>query len=225
MRIHKALVFGSALACAAVVLAAQVGRVTMNGKVVSTSVKTINGTAYVKLSDVAKAFGMTVTKNGDAYDLVAGGGGSELFGVQGKMGTEFFTGKWRFLAKDEQAVDSYTPRFAADKTPITPPSDDSQLVVVTCRLKNGTQVKQELYFYKDLAGNTALTDMDEHSYAPLYIDARNTQMTADDILPGAAKDFAVVFSVPKGIKVKDMVFTVSSPATTDTTDIRVSLNP
>jgi hypothetical protein len=225
MRVQKTLVFGGALACAAVVLAAQVSQVTMNGKVVSTSVKTINGTAYVKLSDVAKAFGMTVSKHGGSYELVASGGGDELFGVQGKMGTEFFTGKWRFLAKDMQVVDSYTPRFLADKSPITPFAPDSELVVVTCRLKNGTKEKKEIYFYKDLAGNTALTDMDEHGYSPVSIDALNTQGTADFILPGAAKDFAVVFSVPKGIKVKDMVFTVSSPAEVDKTDIRVSLNP
>jgi hypothetical protein len=41
----------------------------MNGKVASTSVRVIDGAAYVRVSDVAKSMGMVVVKNGSGYEI------------------------------------------------------------------------------------------------------------------------------------------------------------
>ena len=43
--------------------------------------------------------------------------------------------------------------------------------------------------------NTALTDMEEHSFKVKWLDVRGG--VADTLLPGVAKDFALVFSIPR----------------------------
>src|SRR5215211_7802906 len=81
----------------------------MNGKVASTNVRTIDGSAYVKLADVAKALGMVVVKRGDGYEIKKAGGANPIQGVlQGKIGDVLFDGKWRFQALEVQQPESYT---------------------------------------------------------------------------------------------------------------------
>ena len=41
----------------------------LNGKTVSTDVRTLDGDAYVKLSDVAKALGMVLVKGPGVYEI------------------------------------------------------------------------------------------------------------------------------------------------------------
>ena len=75
--------------------------------------------------------------------------------------------------------------------------------------------------------NSALTDDQGQSYAPLAFD-KHTDSTDEgpNMLPGSQTAFAVVFSVPKGTKLKDLVFSLQN-AYEDTpdggTDVRISL--
>jgi hypothetical protein len=198
---------------------AQSGRVLMNGQVLSSSVKTINGTAYVKLSDVAKAFNMTVVKKGADFELVKAGGANQLQGTTGKLGQEIFTGKWRFVAKSLTRAQSYAPIYSVFKDDAPTAEDGQELIVIPCRLKNGMTKKENMYMQ---GGNTSITDMDEHAYPMRYLDARDH--TAQELLPGSACDFVMVFSVPKDTVLKDFIYTIQPvDGSLGTVDLRISL--
>lgn len=215
--VATSLVLGAAFALAA---AYQAINVTMNGKVVTTSGRMINGSLYVKLADVAKAMDMQVVPKGGSYELVQAGGANMLQGTKGKLGEELFTGKWRFLVKGVQRVDKYMLKYADSKFEHTA-DEGTDLVVVDCRFKNG--VKENVYMYFNGLGKTSLTDMNEQVYKPLWMDSAGG--VALDMLPGSAKDFAIVFKVPEGAELKDLVYTVE-PVSADKygiTDLRISL--
>ena len=65
---------------------------------------------------------------------------------------------------------------------------------------------------------TALTDDQGNSYSPLDVDVRGGA-----IVPGGAKTFNVVFSVPKSAKVSQLIFTLYSYSDTKTTNVRVNV--
>ena len=209
--------------CAAWALQAHL-KLTMNNSLVSTDVRVIDGSAWVKVADVAKALDMVVVKKDDGYELIRAGGANQINGLKGRVGDIIFTGKWLFTVKSVEKVDEYIQKYDPDKNTISPKGADDTLVVVTFRVKNGTKVKQELFFWMSLSENTALTDDAEHSYPPLAYDSRNSDITGDMLLPGAAKDWAVVFSVPKDARLKDLIYTISAKDI-DNTDMRISLKP
>jgi len=198
--------------------AIQTVRVTVNGKPVSG--RMIDGSVYVKLADVAKALDQTVVKNGSAYEMVPAGGANMLQGTKGKLGEELFTGKWKFLVKNVERADSYMLKHADSKFEMT--ADAGQdLVIVHCRFKNA--VKESVYMYFNGMQNTALTDMDMQVYKTAWLDVGGG--VASTLLPGAAKDFALVFKVPEGAELKDFVYTVEPVDSSKwgMTDLRIAL--
>lgn len=62
--------------CAAPALAGDT--LVMNGKIASTDVRTVGGSTYVKLSDVAKALGMVLVKRPGGYELTKAGGADQV---------------------------------------------------------------------------------------------------------------------------------------------------
>lgn len=204
---------------AATVWAAQATKVTMNGKTVSG--RTIDGSVYVKLSDVASAFDLQVAKSNGGYALVQAGGADQLNGIKGKVGTEIFTGKWKFLVKDVQRVPSYMLKYANTKFEMNA-DDGGDLVIVNCRFKNG--LKESVYMYFNGMADTALTDTEEHGYKVKWMDVGGN--VADTILPGAAKDFAMVFGVPKEAKLKDLIYSIEPVDIKKygLTNLRIALN-
>lgn len=246
MRVRFGL--GQTTACVMLLLAmstsahAQGPKLVVNGNTVSTGVKSINGKVYVPLADVAKAFGLTVAKQPGGYALVEAGGANEIADAhRGKMGETIFTGQFRFLVTGIDKVDSYTPKNIADVV-VTPTAGNS-LFVVHCRIKNGTREKQELVFSTDdMFGNvdTALTDDQEHTYAPynfeggkvdgydVHID--ETAPNGSYVLPGAAIDFTIIFNAPSDTHPKDLIFSIlkyaeRDKAKTKSVDVRVSVSP
>jgi hypothetical protein len=207
-----------AVVLTAVVWAAQTVSVNMNGR--PSSGRMINGAVYVKLADVAAAFDMQVAGKGSAYSLVKPGGANQLQGVNGKLGQELFTGKWKFLVKDVQRVDKYMLKYSDSKFELTA-EPGMDLVIVNCRFKNG--VRESAYIYFNGMGNTALTDMEEHAYKIKWGDIGGG--VADTLLPGSAKDFALVFAVPEGAELKDLVYTIEPVDVKKfgITDLRISL--
>lgn len=202
---------------AALALAFQGVRVTMNGK--PATGRMIDGSVYVKLADVAKAFDQTVVSRNGVYSVVPAGGANMLQGTKGKLGQELNTGKWKFLVKGVQRVDSYMLKYADSKFEFT--ADPGQdLVVVECRFKNAVQESVNMYF--NGLQNTSLTDMAEQSYKPKWMDVGGG--VASMMLPGSAKDFAIVFSVPESAEVKDLVYTVEPVSSKyGMVDLRISL--
>jgi len=182
----------------------------INGQVASSDVRVINGKAYVPVSDVAKAFGLSVSKTGGGYELSKEGGAGQLEAKgNGKIGQEIFSGKWRFQVLDFKRSDSYTETRTKSKSAHQADSGQ-EFVIVNCRVKNGTKVKDELVFSKDWEGtNTSLTDGNEQAYPAFAFDVREDEIApvGCNFLPGSAIDFSIVFQVPKGTDVKDVIFT------------------
>jgi hypothetical protein len=216
----------------------------VNGSVASHDIRMIGGRPYAPLADIARAYDQTLVKKPGGYELTPAGGAGQI-GDQhsGKIGDELFTGEFRFKVLQVREVSQYTTHYSQDQQTVTPAGANDTLFVVDCRIKNGTKQRQELVSStNDLFGNpnTALADDQEHSYRPLSLSsgafngydvhADETAPTGTYLLPGAAIDFALVFSVPKGTHPKDLVYSIlkygdRSEAKQKAVDVRVSLAP
>lgn len=203
-------------------------RLVMDGRVISTNVRMFNASAYIKVSDMAKALDMTAFKQGNTYRLRRVGGSHPIRGAAGKMNANIFNGAWLLNVASARQVTAYSQRYGEYKERFTPRETGDILVVVTCRLKNGTNQTQDVSFDKDSSGNTALTDDQEHGYLPLAYDSRNSGYGSARMLPGSAHDFVVIFSVPEGAHLKDLIYTIVSSSEdyskqNKSLDFRVSL--
>ncbi len=66
--------------------------------------------------------------------------------------------------------------------------------------------------------------MNGSSYAPIGYDFTGAPTQTEWLLPGAQLTFPVLFSVPEGTKLKDLVFTLKNNQGDEKgTDVRVSL--
>ena len=211
----------------------------MNGKVVSTSVRTVGGSPYVKLSDIAKALSMVVSKRPGGYEITKSGGTNQVQGLQGKIGDLLFDGRWRFQVLSVAQPDTYTMKTPGDepssypadtvnfdrKTQLVSPKSGYKLVVIQCRMINGQKNKQTFWLAaKD--GNNALADQQGESYAPIGYDLEGAPIQSKPLLPGAKTDFPILFSVPQNIEMKDLVFTLrNNDFSQKGNDVRVSLTP
>jgi len=199
--------------------------VVMDGRSISTDVQILNGHPFVALDDVAQAWDMSVVKSGTTYRLVRAGGANQLTGVTGKLATTILSGAWSLKVISVQQVASYAPRYGPDKDPVSLQQVGDVLFIVTCRLKNGMKETQDVYFARDSAGNTSLTDDQSHGYSPVAYDTRNSDYSTTKMLPGSAHDFALVFSVPRDTRIKDLIYTANASGLEAGTDFRVSLQP
>jgi len=230
-RIAAALVGVVVLACACWAAQAKI-KLIINGQTASTDVRVINGKAYAPIGDVAKALNMTVAKSGGAYKMDTAGGASQVSGSQqGKIGSEVFTGKWRFQVVSVETTDEYVERYYQAKRTIKPSGRGQRLVIVNCRIKNGMKKAKNPVLTERLPGNTGLACEDGQSYPPMDYDARQeadkTQSyAAASLIPGAGADFALVFNVPEDAKPKALVFSAMG-YTEDVgghgTDVRIEL--
>lgn len=228
-------VLGLGLAAAFAIQATQ--KLIVNGTTASTDVRVIGGKAYVPLADVAKALDYTVQKNAGGYELIKAGGATQIANKNvGKIGEEIFTGKWRFTVLGVQRVAEAVPEYLADEKWTRRTADKGMdIVVLKCRIKNGTAAKDTIVMDKWKGNNTTLTDEEENSYEPTQYgyDAKMSEHFPEGatFLPGAAINFNIRFEVPKKSKLKDLVFTVirygerSESSPNLRTDIRVHLNP
>lgn len=101
---------------------------------------------------------------------------------------------------------SYEPVYA-DKRRI-PAEANEELVVAPCRIKNGTNKKDELVFGKWENNHTSLTDANEQAYEPALYDVKESQRfpVGASFLPGSAINFVLVFKVPKGAEPQHLIF-------------------
>ena len=219
--------------------------VYVNGTMASSRVKVINGTAYVPLADMAKAYSVQVNKRSDGdFDLGAAGGAYQVGKYQGKIGQEVFTGQYKFSVVSVEEVKSYTTKYRASQETLATENPGQKIVVVACRIKNGTPTTQKLLM--TVGGNygspnTALTTADEQSFPPSTWHGSSEagiDVHEDDrapvgaiILPGAARLVNLLFMIPTDAKPKDLVFSLTpydEYAKGDKkkfTDVRIALNP
>lgn len=244
---NKYLVGGFAAVTAATAVFAVSGgtSVYVNGTLASSRVRTISGTAYVPLADVAKAYGGQVSKRPDGdYELGAAGGAYQVGKYTGKIGQEVFTGKFRFSVTKVEETKSYTTKYKARQETLDTENPSQKIVVVSCRIKNGLPTTQKLLM--TVGGNygspnTALATDDEQSYPPSSWHGSSEagiDVHEDDhapmgavILPGAARVVNLLFLVPTDAKPKDLIFSLtpydqySAGDKKQFTDVRISLTP
>jgi hypothetical protein len=238
----KQRVLGAALVptvcLATAALAQSAMRLMVNGKTASTGIQIIGGSPYVPLSDMARAMnGTAVKRKGGGYEIVMGGvdttapqaagGANEVRGTSGRIGQVLFNGKWRFAVLSVARAATYDSQFLADKQTFTPAGDTEELVVVRCRLKNGQKTAQKAMLSPIHPHNIALADDQGQSYAPKDFDKRGGDTdTGPSLLPGAQTEFAILFSVPRGTSLKDLVFSLQTAYDdypNGGTDVRISL--
>ena len=213
-------------------------KLILNGKTASTNVRVVNGTPYVSLADVARALGMIVVKRGDGYEITRSGGANQVEGVtQGKIGDVLFDGKWRFQVLRVETPDSYTLKTQAEAydyaglttfdrpNRVLRPSKGYTLIVLQCRATNAVKEKRTLWTaVSDERIRTALADGEGSSHAPVLYDFEGGPIQSKWLIPGAALNFGLVFSVPQGTRPKDLLFTLKNNQTDEKgNDVRVSL--
>jgi len=209
------------VACAA--LAVQAGtKVTMDGSVISSDVRMVNGRPYVPLSDLAKAIDRAVVRKGTGYALTQVGGGSGGTPIAMIAGNSL-SRSWRFTVASVDMVGAYTPSFGADKTPIAPQEAGDVLAVIGCRLTNGAKAMRVPSFDKSSSGNTAVMDNRKRAYVPLAYDLRTNGDTVASMPPGSQQDFAVIFSVPSDAGLDHLTYSVGGSAMDTSTDYQVAL--
>lgn len=207
----------------------------LNGQVASTDLRIIDGRSYVPVADVAKALDFTIQKREDGYELVKSGGAGQIAnGNKGKLGDEIFTGQWRFKVQSIDHAKHYDVKYSTYSYQRSFDAKDGfEYVVLNCQVKNGRTEKDELVFGKWEGSNTALTDATEQAYEPAFVDVKETEGAPVGVsfIPGSAINFVLVFEVPAGTKVKDLIFTAiryqyrakSEQDKVKPTDIRVSV--
>ena len=243
LRTTIALFATAALVTAAGALGQATLRLIIAGKTASTDIRIINGRPYVPLADMAKAMnGAAVKHKGGGYEITLGsvdtttpqagaaaGGANEVRGTRGKIGQVLFNGKWRFSVLSIERAASYDSQFLPEKRNFTPNGDTEELVIVRCRMKNGQKATQAPMLSPIHPRHTALTNNQEESFAPIDYDKRGSHTDeGPTMLPGSQTEFAILFSVPKGTMLKDLVFSVENvyeESPDGGTDVRISLAP
>lgn len=176
--------------------------ITMGEKSVQTDVVMKNGKVYVPLSDMAKLLDMQVNKLATGYSLDPVGGAGQVNGLVGKIGDKLNLGYGTYEFKEMYRGKKYIKKF-------DPGTVDGRegydVVAIQIRFKNATKSKVTIDPFGD--ENTAITDTDEHSFQQFTGLACDLPNRGPQVLPGAACDFALVFEVPEGATLKDLVYT------------------
>lgn len=212
-------------------------KLVMNGNIASTSVRVMNGKAYVPLTDVAAALNMTVVPIDGGYEIKTAGGANPIKGLQGKVGDVLFDGKWRFQVLEVKKVDSYTSKFdpTADYAIYNPvaelndktfaPKNGRELIAIKCRVTNGRNKGTHALWVANSDTRTAIADLDGESFPPIAYDMDTSEpFNSKQLVPGAKTDFTVLFAVPEDTKLKDLIYTLRTIDNNDKgNDARVSL--
>jgi hypothetical protein len=210
-------------------------KLILNGKITSADVRTMNGSAYVRLSDVATALGMVVVKRSDGYELTKAGGANQVEGLNGKVGDTLFDGRWRFTVMGAETTNAYALKSTGEPYAYNQPVDfnsatrtltpkpGNTLIVVRCRIANGQKSTQTLWLAQRDT-HTALADDQGESYPPAAHDVDGAPIQTKPLLPGAKLEFPVIFVVPQGKKLQDLVFTLkNNDSAQKGNDVRVVL--
>ena len=193
----------------------------IDGAMASQRVFQHDGMACVPIADVAKALNQTVVPKADGYAINATGVGTAVGDRIGKIGEKLSNGEYDITVVKAMRIDKYVFQFDKDDT--KPSGDSDDLVVVTLRMKS--ERKESSWLPLKGGDNTAVTDIDEHSYTPKTFGGLDAHNSGPTLLPGSAVDFGLIFSVPKTEKLGDFVYQISgsgNPRHKNTT-FRISL--
>jgi hypothetical protein len=209
--------------------AAVTSSVTYNGNVISHDVRVIDGRPFIPLADAARALGGSVVKTAQNYEIAPGaakaGGANQINGLNGKIGQMLFTGKWRFEVLSVNVTQQYQTVLASSPNTDNPTGSNDELVVVNCLVKNAQTETSQLMLRTENPMDTTVTDNQGVSYGrPIDFDFAGGSGYGPTMAPGAAVKFAVVFDVPKGTTVNDLIMSLATLEDRDhPADARVSL--
>lgn len=195
---------------AAFVSAAPPTKLKINGKIASQRLKTIGGVTYVPVADVAKALNKQVVPIAGGMELKEATGTFQAGNLSGKIGDIIQTKKYSFQVVSVATTDSYDTKYMKTPQTFKPDSPSDTLYIVNCVLKNTLPKAQGPVLGVSYAGNTAIADYDGQSFPPKRFDSRiENNFSGASMLPGSKSNVAVIFSIPKDTKIKDLVFTVT----------------
>lgn len=125
---------------------------------------------------------MELTEKAGRYEITKAGGAGQIGDKNsGKLGQTLFSGEWRFQVVSVETVDTYKPEFNQEW--VAKPKQGETLVVVHCRVKNGTMKKETIAFERDAEAvtrhgilNNALTDANEQAFSPIATDGPPGQL-------------------------------------------------
>ena len=209
-------------------------KMSINGASVSTKARKIGGVLYVPVNDVARALKLKASVSGTNISLKPAGGTFQVANkLKGNQGEDLFSGRFGFKVVGVERTTLYNAKYTNqfNREEKYEAKNGEEIIVVSCRLKNGTPKATSFAFDVRTYGmNTALTDQDAVSYQPNGYDvfADEPAPLGKMALPGSALPFNIVFRVPKGTPVKDLVFSAvlySERGDNKSTDFRVALNP
>jgi len=166
------------------------------------------------------------------------GGANQVEGLNGKVGDMLFTGRWRFQVQKVETVETYTltvptseqdySKYASsatldDKTKSFTPKEGQTLVAVKALVKNAQTSTQQLGCYLG-DPKTAIADTKGNSYPPIAYDmiSKGAWVTKP-LLPGSGEELTVLFAVPKGTELKDLIFSLYNWSDIKGKEVRVSL--
>ena len=179
-------------------------RFCLRGRFATDDVLVRDGEMYVPVSALARSMGLRVRQTGSTCDLVP---------------QEAASG-FRFEVLNVERMASYRSRLGFYDASVDA-GPGRELVVVTCRLWNGTGRPQSI----DLFGgrDTRLNDGAARSFAPTNGAAGPRFNGQAMILAGNGLDFALKFDVPAGFRADRLTFSVQNSFDQTPLDYRVSL--
>jgi len=197
----------TAIGAGAVALYFQSSNLYIDGNLASANVFVHNGMSCVPVKDIAAALKLNVQMTSRGLELTGAGGANQAEGITGKIGDMLFNGYARFQVVKVIRGKEYTNQFSGDNQKVTPYPESDDLVVIVCRIKNGTTSKVTC----GLPGGqeTGLADTQDHSFGPRTGLSIDCPSRGQDLLPGAAVDFALTFDVPPSTELGDLVYQVT----------------
>jgi hypothetical protein len=166
------------------------------------------------------------------------GGANQVEGMNGKVGDMLFDGRWRFQLQEVKEVPTYTLTVPSSEqdyahyhtaaeydvtTKVFTPKAGYTLVALKCLIKNGQNKVQQLDCYS-LGINTAIADDQGNSHPPIAYDMMSSgAWTSKPLLPGSGQAMTILFAVPPGTKLKDLVFSVKNWSDKKINTLRISL--
>lgn len=201
---------------------ANLQKLIINGKVASREVRTLDGKAYVPVSDVARALGQNVISVSGGYEITLPGGANQVSGLTGKVGDVLFDGSWRFQVNQVSEVQNYKERYTEKDPKEWQAADGGKLIVVDVTLKNGMNFANWLQMYSgdekiltSLAGadgsSVKFTSFDMHTASGMHYGGGGDWDNTPKMLPGSEQKFTILFKAAKDFAVKDLVFTLAYP--------------
>ena len=203
MRIQRFPLSGLCVLClaAAAVSGTEPSTLQFNEATTQTDVVMKNGHAYVPVTAVAKLLNATVQVNGSTYKFIPLDNSRQVNGNEGKVGEMIRLGYANITVTSVTTGSSYHPKFGGGDTTA---GAGQKVVSIGIHIQNSTLQTQICYV---LGGDkSALADTMGRSYT--ISSFSDFESRGPTLLPGAAVDLTLLFTVAQDVELKDLVYEV-----------------